>query len=98
MDPRILALVPFLVACAAAPVSIDVVADDLAANDVVFLGEEHDNACGHAQQLELLQLLHAQRPNLVLSMEMFERDVQPMLDDYAGTPMHDLLTAIDRVP
>ena len=50
--------------------------------DVVFLGEEHDNEVGHAMQLELLVALHERRPNLILSMEMFERDVQDILDAY----------------
>ncbi len=82
MDLRLLGLAPLLAACASAPVSIQSVAGDLASNDVVFVGEEHDNDCGHAEELQLLQMLYARHPNLVLSMEMFERDVQPMLDDY----------------
>lgn len=55
---------------------------ELAPADVVFLGEEHDNSAGHQAQLEILKALHARRPDLVLSMEMFERDVQGVLDDY----------------
>ena len=62
--------------------TVDVLASDLARNDVVFLGEEHDNNAGHAFQLEILEALHAERPDLVLSLEMFERDVQGALDDY----------------
>ena len=50
--------------------------------DVVFMGEEHDNDVGHAMQLELLVALHERRPDLILSMEMFERDVQDILDAY----------------
>lgn len=57
-------------------------ADELARADVVFLGEEHDNDAGHAAQLEILRALHERRPDLVLSLEMFERDVQAVLDDY----------------
>ena len=57
-------------------------AERLAASDVVFLGEEHDNPAGHALQHELLPLLHERRADLVLSLEMFECDVQGALDDY----------------
>jgi uncharacterized iron-regulated protein len=50
--------------------------------DVVFLGEQHDHAMGHALQTEIFQALYARQPKLALSMEMFERDVQGVLDEY----------------
>ena len=53
--------------------------------DVVFLGEEHDDAVGHAFQAEvfrrLVEAYSSQRP-IVLSLEMFEHDVQIVLDEY----------------
>ena len=55
---------------------------DCAAHDVVFFGEVHDNDRCHEQQLELLKSLFAKRPDLVVSMEMFERDVQGELDAF----------------
>ena len=61
---------------------LDELARDLSTKDVVFLGEEHDNNVGHQLQLEIVKRLHGLRPDLVLSMEMFERDVQGTLDDY----------------
>lgn len=54
----------------------------LAEADVVFLGEEHDNDTGHRLQLWTTQELYRARPNLVLSLEQFECDVQPVLDAY----------------
>ncbi len=55
------------------------------AADVVFLGELHDDAVGHAFQLEVFEAAVKQaggkRP-VVLSLEMFERDVQIVLDEY----------------
>jgi len=84
--PRV--LLPLVAAaCAGAPEqSLDVVADDLATRDVVFLGELRSSAAGHLLQEELLHLLHARRPDLVLSLEMFERDVQEHVDAWlAGT-------------
>ncbi len=62
--------------------SVDALADDLARRDVVFLGEEHDNTAGHRFQAEVVEALRKRRPDLVISMEMFERDVQGVVDDY----------------
>ena len=55
---------------------------ELSSRDVVFLGEEHDNTEGHRLQLQVVKGLHGARPDLVISLEMFERDVQGVLDDY----------------
>jgi len=55
----------------------------LAKHDVVFLGETHVDDTTHQVELRVLQeLLRAKQGKVVLSMEMFERDVQPVLDDY----------------
>lgn len=62
--------------------SLGEVARELAAFDVVFLGELHDSDSGHAVQLALTERLLERRGTLVLSMEQFERDVQAPLDDY----------------
>jgi uncharacterized iron-regulated protein len=58
------------------------VADELAARDVVYFGELHDNAAGHQVYAELAKLLADRRPDFVLSLEMFERDVQGVVNDY----------------
>src|SRR5262249_541176 len=52
--------------------------------DVVFLGESHDDPVAHSLQARLLRRANEQRANrpLALSLEMFERDVQPVLDEY----------------
>ena len=54
--------------------------------DVIFVGERHGNAGTHALQLRLLSMLieetRAEGRELVLGLEMFERDVQPVLDEY----------------
>lgn len=53
--------------------------------DVVFLGEIHDDSLGHVVQAHLLRAMQerygAERP-LVLGMEMFETDVQGVIDEY----------------
>jgi uncharacterized iron-regulated protein len=57
-------------------------ADELAARDVVYFGELHDNVVGHEVYAELARLLADRRPDLVISMEMFERDTQGVVNDY----------------
>jgi uncharacterized iron-regulated protein len=64
--------------------------------DVVFFGEQHDDDGTHAMQRALLEAVARRRP-AVLSLEMFERDVQPLLDDYlAGRIPEDSLLARGR--
>jgi uncharacterized iron-regulated protein len=65
-------------------VSIDQVASDLAAADVVVLGEVHGSAAVHGLHFELLQRLYERRNDLVIATQMFERDVQPALNQYLG--------------
>jgi uncharacterized iron-regulated protein len=52
------------------------VAEELATRDVVYFGELHDNVAGHQVYAELAKLLADRRPDFVLPMEMFERDVR----------------------
>jgi uncharacterized iron-regulated protein len=66
----------------ATAVSVDQAADALKDYDVVFMGEWHDHAGNHLAEMALFRALYAREPQLALSMEMFERDVQPVLDDY----------------
>ena len=48
---------------------------------VVFVGEKHDNPFAHKWELEILKALHSSG-KYALCMEMFERDVQNVLDNY----------------
>lgn len=57
---------------------------DMLKNQVVLLGEHHDEDDHHRWQLQTLTALHAQRPNLVLGFEMFPRRVQPVLDQWVA--------------
>ncbi len=57
-------------------------ADAAAKSDVVFFGEQHDDDETHRAELALLAAIGERRGKVVLSLEMFERDVQPLLDAY----------------
>lgn len=68
------------------PVGVDAVVAAARRVDVLFMGELHGNPGAHDFQLHLLEALvrdaqDVARP-LILSMEMFERDVQLVVDEY----------------
>jgi uncharacterized iron-regulated protein len=63
-------------------VSFDYLVAAAAGADVVFFGEQHDDPETHFAEFALLEGIGRIRPHVVLSLEMFERDVQPLLDDY----------------
>lgn len=62
-------------------VSKETMIEVLSMADVVFIGEKHDNEFDHKVELDLLKEL-SKRKKVILSLEMFERDVQNILDDY----------------
>lgn len=66
---------------------------DLARADVVLVGEQHDDPNTHRLESALLQGLLRRRVPVTLSLEMFERDVQPLLDRYlaGGVPEDEFL-------
>lgn len=50
--------------------------------DILFFGEEHNDSIGHFIQDTLYKALIAEYKNVTLSMEMFERDCQIVVDEY----------------
>jgi uncharacterized iron-regulated protein len=57
-------------------------ADELKNYDVILLGEWHDHPGNHLAEMDLFREIYARSPQLALSMEQFERDVQPVVNDY----------------
>ena len=58
--------------------------------DVVFFGEQHNDPLAHWLALQLAKDLARQRQGqLVLGLEMFERDVQPLVDQYVTGELDD---------
>jgi len=49
---------------------------------VIFIGEEHESRVSHDAELTILKGLAERDSNLILALEMFERDVQDILDAY----------------
>jgi uncharacterized iron-regulated protein len=57
---------------------------DLARADAVFVGEQHNDPNTHRLELAIIEELTRRGVSVVVAMEMFERDVQPTVDQYAA--------------
>ncbi|MET0463222.1 MAG: ChaN family lipoprotein [Chitinophagaceae bacterium] len=57
--------------------------------NVLFFGEEHNDSIGHRLQDTLYRSLLSQYGTVTLSMEMFERDCQLVLDEYLQSLITD---------
>jgi len=65
--------------------------------DVVMFGEQHDDPGTHVMEAAVLGSIGRPGARKILAMEMFERDVQPVLDAYlVGRVPEDSLTALAR--
>lgn len=73
---------PVVDATSGTPVSIPQLAERLARQDVVVIGEYHGHQGAHLLQSRLQAHLHKHRPEQVLTMEQFNVNQQPVLDRY----------------
>ncbi|WP_136805485.1 ChaN family lipoprotein [Desulfosediminicola flagellatus] len=62
--------------------SFDAIVDELAKNDVIYIGETHDSVSDHRLQLRLIEALSQKTPNIAIGMEMFPYTSQESLDKY----------------
>jgi uncharacterized iron-regulated protein len=78
------------------PADYDQMMQELAQADVVLFGEQHNDVLAHWLELQVAKdLQKLKKPGqLVLGMEMFERDVQPLVAQYAAGTLAD--TALER--
>lgn len=78
------------------PATLDQIAEAATAAEVLFLGETHDDPTAHALQSDLFKRMHAIGP-VALTMEMFERDVQYVVNEYLASQIgEDHLLASGR--
>ena len=62
-----------------------VMLDQALRNQIVFVGETHDNPASHRLEIEVLQALQLNNPgNISLAMEMFTPSQQPVLDSWTA--------------
>jgi len=66
----------------AEPLNREAVLNRLAKAEVVYLGETHDSRQDHEAQLDIIQALYRQNPQIAIALEMFQRPYQPILDRY----------------
>ena len=67
------------------PATFEKIIEEIGKSDVVFLGEQHDDTVAHGLQLKIFTTVfekYAKERKPILSLEMFERDVQIILDEY----------------
>ena len=67
------------------PSNLDKILEAAGQNEVIFLGENHDDATGHALELQIFKAVvekYGKERKVALSLEMFERDVQIIVDEY----------------
>jgi uncharacterized iron-regulated protein len=65
-----------------ATLSPDMLAAQLAARRVVFVGETHDRYDHHLNQLEIVRGVHQLDPGVAIGVEYLEQRFQPQVDDY----------------
>ncbi|MGQ0766291.1 MAG: ChaN family lipoprotein [Gemmatimonadota bacterium] len=70
-------------------VNFGAMVDAAAGAEVVFFGEYHDDATAHVVEAALLAAVGERREKVVLSLEMFERDVQVSLDRWLRGDLSD---------
>ncbi len=58
------------------------VVSKVASARVIYVGETHDRYADHLIQLEIIQRLYAQNPNIAIGMEQFQQPFQHVLDRY----------------
>lgn len=66
-------------------VNLEKLTNSLNNADALFLGEQHDDATAHKLEFEILRMAverYGKTRQIVVSLEMFERDVQIVIDEY----------------
>lgn len=66
-------------------VSLEDIAAAMDDYDVLFFGEEHNDSVTHFLEERMLKLMHDQySPRVALSLEMFDREAQPVMNEYVS--------------
>lgn len=71
-------------------VSFAEIITDMKNNNVLFYGEEHNDSVTHYLEHKILESLYnTYARDVTLSMEMFERDVQPVMNEYLTSEIRE---------
>ena len=64
-------------------VTLNDITEDMKNYDVLFFGEEHNDSVAHYLENKMFEMLYQKfTNNITLSMEMFDRDVQTVMNEY----------------
>ena len=64
-------------------ITLNDIAVDMKNYDVLFFGEEHNDSVAHYLENKMFEILFQNfTTNITLSMEMFDRDVQTVMNEY----------------
>ena len=64
-------------------VSLQDIVKEMKNNDVLFFGEEHNDSVAHFLENKMLEMLYQKfARDITLSLEMFDRDVQVVMNEY----------------
>jgi len=64
-------------------IDLNTIAEEMKNYDLLFFGEEHNDSVIHFLENKMFELLYQKfNNNISLSMEMFDRDVQPVMNEY----------------
>jgi uncharacterized iron-regulated protein len=69
--------------------SFDAMIADLATVRAIYVGEYHGTEADHALEARIFEALHARDPSIALGMEMFDREKQPILDEYVAASIDE---------
>lgn len=69
-------------------INIQQLSSELSPFNIIMFGEFHDDSTIHYIQYELFKQLFQNNKQLTLSMEMFETDIQPILNNYLSNKIN----------
>lgn len=80
-------------------ITLDQLIKEISLAQVVFFGEEHNDSVAHVLQLEVFKGLHnIHGKKISLSMEMFQTDVQLVLNEYLAGQITEKNLLVDARP
>lgn len=78
------------------PLSFEVLLEELANVQIIYIGEQHTNGYHHTVQLKVIREFLKIDPDIVVGMEMFDRTYQPILDQWSSGQL-DQKTFLQKV-
>jgi len=78
------------------PLSFEVLLEELAKVQIIYIGEQHTNGYHHTIQLKVIREFLKIDPDIAVGMEMFDRTYQPILDQWSSGQL-DQKTFLQKV-